>query len=475
MTTRPRLAAAARRGASGLALAALAGLALPAPALGHEIVGRLDSPLPLAVYLAGAAMAVALSFAFVLLRDVKAPAPVKPRIVRAPGWLVGGIRAIGLIGWLWILVQTIVGGTSTASVATLFLWVYGWVGVAIVSAFVGPVWRWLDPFSTLYDIGAVAARRLGIAGWAPATYPAWLDAWPAAVGMVFFVGLELVYRGNEVGAVLIAYTALTLLGMANFGRDAWRSRAETFTVWFGLLNRMAPFAPAPGDDPRLLVRRPFGTGLISGDWSTARLVIVTIGVASILFDGLSQTQIWFDVFGFPALPIATLELLAFLGIVIGVAVLVARVVGLGAVGAGLLPIAIGYLVAHYLTYLLGDGQLIVVALSDPLQLGWDLLGTSFYEPNLGWVPPVAIWTLMLVGVIGGHMVGAWSGHVVASESTAGEARRAARLRQIPLAFLMVGLTATTLWSLGQAIVKETPPAAASPSTAFTASQTAADG
>ncbi len=469
MTARPRVRAAARRGAAWLALSALTALALPSPALGHELVGRLDSPLPLAVYLAGAAMAVALSFAFVLLRDVKAPAPVKPRIVRAPGWLVVGVRAIGLIAWLWIVVQTIVGGTSTASVATLFLWVYGWVGVAIVSAFVGPVWRWLDPFSTLYDIGAAVARRLGIGGWAPATYPAWLDVWPAAAGMVFFVGLELVYRGNDVGAVLIAYTALTLLGMANFGRDVWRSRAETFTVWFGLLNRMAPFAPAPGDDPQLLVRRPFGAGLISGDWSTARVVIVAIGVASILFDGLSQTQIWFDIFGFPALPIATLQLLVFLGIVIGVAVLVARAVALGAVGAGLLPIAIGYLVAHYLTYLLGDGQLLVVALSDPLQLGWDLLGTAFYEPNLSWIPPVAIWTLMLLGVVGGHMVGAWSGHVVASQSTAGEERRAARVRQIPLAFLMVGLTATTLWSLGQAIVKETPPAASAPSAASASS------
>ena len=450
-----------------LAVAA-AVLALPSPVLGHQLVGRLDSPLPLVVYLAGAAMAVALSFAFVLLRDVKPPAPREPRIVRAPGWLVNGLRAIGLVAWLWIVVQTIVGGTSTASVATLFLWVYGWVGVAMLSAFVGPVWRWLDPFSTIYDIGAAVARRLGIAGWAPATYPAWLDAWPAAVGMVFFVGLELVYQGNAVGLVLIAYTALTLLGMANFGRDVWRSNAETFTVWFGLLNRMAPFAPAPGDDPRLLIRRPFGAGLISGDWSTARLVIVTIGVASILFDGLSQTQIWFDIFGFPALPIATLQLLVFLGIVIGIAVVVSRVVGIAAVGAGLLPIAIGYLVAHYLTYLLGDGQLIVVALSDPLQLGWDLLGTAFYEPDLQWIPPVAIWTVMLLGVVGGHMLGAWSGHVVASESTAGDERRAARMRQIPLAFLMVGLTATTLWSLGQAIVKESPPAAGVPTAAQSA-------
>ncbi len=458
MSSRLHLAMPSRRVVTSLAAAA-AVLALPSPVLGHQLVGRLDSPLPLVVYLAGAAMAVGLSFAFVLLRDVRAPAPAEPRIVRAPAWLVGGFRAIGLIAWLWIVVQTIVGGSSTASVATLFLWVYGWVGVAVLSAFVGPVWQWLDPFSTLFDIGAAVARRLGMAAWAPATYPARLDAWPAAAGMVFFVGLELVYRGNAVGVVLIAYTALTLLGMANFGRDAWRSQAETFTVWFGLLNRMAPFAAAPGDDPGLLVRRPFGAGLVRGDWSTARVVIVAIGVASILFDGLSQTQIWFDVFGFPALPIATLELLAFLGIVIGVALLVARAVGLAAVGAGLLPIAIGYLVAHYLTYLLGDGQLIVVALSDPFQLGWDLLGTAFYEPNLTWIPPVAIWTVMLLGVVGGHMVGAWSGHVVASSATAVEARRAARMRQIPLAFLMVGLTATTLWSLGQAIVKESPPAA----------------
>ncbi|HET9852981.1 MAG TPA: hypothetical protein VFP56_10800 [Candidatus Limnocylindrales bacterium] len=445
-------------------------LALPAPALGHQLVGRLESPLPLAVYLAGAAMAVALSFAFVLLRDVRAPEERgEPRLVRAPGWLVNGLRAIGLIGWLWIVVQTIVGGSSAASVAPLFLWVYGWVGVAIVSAFVGPIWRWVDPFSTIFDIGAAVAGRLGIAGWEPASYPERLGAWPAAAGMVFFVGLELVFHGADLGMVLIAYTALTLLGMANFGRDVWRSQAETFGVWFGLLNRMASFAPAPvvGDDPRLLVRRSFGAGLVTGDWTTPKLVIVAIGVASILFDGLSQTQAWFDVFGFPALPIATFELLVFLGLVVGIALLVARYVGLAAVGAGLLPIAMGYLLAHYLTYLLGDGQLIVVALSDPLQLGWDLLGTAFYEANYSWMPPLAVWTVMLVGVVGGHMVGAWSGHVVASRGGGGDERRAARLRQIPLAFLMVGLTATTLWSLGQAIVQEQPPAAVAPAAAAT--------
>ena len=40
------------------------------------------------------------------------------------------------------------------------------------------------------------------------------------------------------------------------------------------------------------------------------------------------------------------------------------------------------------------------------------------------------------------------------------ARVNVRLRQLPLAVLMVGLTATTLWSLGQAIVQEPEAAAA---------------
>lgn len=435
-------------------------LGAPATALGHSLTGRLESPLPLAVYLAGAAMAVALSFAFVILRDVRAPADPPARTLPVPRPIVVGLRAVGLLGWLWIVAQMLVGGSSDADVATLFLWVYGWVGLAMLSAFVGPVWTWVDPFATLFDLGAAVLRRLGIEGWAPVPYPARLGAWPAVAGLAFVAWLELVYRGGGLGLVLVGYTALTLLAMANFGRDAWREQGETFSVWFGTLNLLAPLgAPARAED-RVVYRRPFASGLLGPGWTTAHVVLVAIGVASILFDGLSQTQIWFDVFGLPSLPVATLELLAFLGLVVGFALAVGRLVGFGAVGAGLVPIAVGYLVAHYLTYLLGDGQRIVVAISDPFQLGWDLFGTAFYQPGTDWIPPALLWTVMLAAVVGGHVLGAWTGHIVAVRDA--PSRSAIRLRQLPLAILMVGLTATTLWSLGQQIVKEptgTPPAA----------------
>ena len=365
-----------------------------------------------------------------------------------------------LLGWVWIVAQAIVGGSSDADVSTLFLWVYGWVGVAMISAFVGPVWTWLDPFTTLFDLGATVLRRLGVAGWAPVPYPTRLGAWPAVGGLAFVAWLELVYRGGGLGLILVAYTALTLLAMANFGRDAWREQGETFSAWFGTLNLLAPLgAPTQAED-RVVFRRPFASGLLGPGWTTAHVVLVAIGVASILYDGLSQTQFWFDLFGLPSLPAATFELLAFLGLIVGLALAVARLVGLAAVGAGLVPIAVGYLVAHYLTYLLGDGQRIVVAVSDPLQLGWDLFGTAFYEPSTAWIPPALLWTVTLAAVVGGHILGAWSGHVVAVRDA--PARGSVRLRQLPLAALMVGLTATMLWSLGQTIVKEptvTPPAA----------------
>lgn len=433
-------------------LAIVALLAVPAPVAAHNLVGRLDSPLPLGVYLAGAAMAVALSFAFVILRDVRAPADPPVRTVTVPRALVLGLRAVGLTGWFWIVAQAIVGGSSDADVASLFLWVYGWVGLAFVSAFVGPVWTWLDPFATLFDLGTAALSRLGVEDWAPAPYPARLGAWPAVAGLAAVAWLELVHRGGGLGLLLVAYTALTLLAMANFGRDAWRERGETFSAWFGTLNRLAPFGSPGGSDGRTIERRAFASGLLAPGWTRAHVALVAIGTASILYDGLSQTQIWFDLFGLPSLPIATLLLLGFLGPVVGLALAVGRLVGLAAVGAGLVPIAIGYLVAHYLTYLLGDGQRIVVALSDPLQLGWDLFGTAFYEPATDWIPPALLWTVMLAAVVGGHILGAWSGHVVAVRDAPSRVR--IRFRQVPLAALMIGLTATTLWSLGQAVVKE---------------------
>jgi hypothetical protein len=463
------LARLARPAAAAATSAAL--LLGPATAAGHSLDLTYQSRLPLVVYLIGAGLAVALSFAFLLLTDVRAePPPVTGPGRLPPAWIRIGLRAIGLIGWTWIIIQGILGGTSAGDVSTLFLWVYGWVGLAALSAFVGPVWYWLNPFTTLFDVGAAVLRAVGVRAWEPAAYPARLGRWPAVVGLCLFVWLELVGDGggpSSLYVVLVGYTAFTLAMMAQFGRDSWRRDGETFSAWFGLLNRLAPFVLV--EDTGRLRRRPFGSGLLEPGWRAADVVLIAIGTGSILYDGLSQTQPWFAVFGAPAPPLETIQLAGFLGIIVVAALAVAQLVGTPATGAGLLPIAVGYLVAHYFTYLFLDGQRIVVALTDPLQLGWDLggLGWAFFEPNPGFLPPGFVWTVQLAAVVGGHMIGAWGGHVVAAREAEMHSR-SHRRREVPLAMIMVALTTVTLWSLGQGLVVEQPASNAAASSVIAA-------
>jgi hypothetical protein len=467
-------------------VALAAALVAPVTVAAHQITGRFASPLPLGAYLAGAALAVGASFAVVFVRG-GAPASTTPvadadRVLRVPAFVRRLLIAGGLVGWAWIVVQAaILGANTEGDVASLLLWVYGWVGLALVAAFVGPAWAWLDPFGSLHRIGATLLDRLGIAGIAPATYPQRLGRWPAAFGLAVFVWLELVVPaargGQALGLVLVGYTVLTLVAMAQFGRDTWQRNGEVFSVWFAAIGRLAPLAlvvdtvdrDADVSEARpVRVRaRTFASGLLEPGGDTAMLVLASLATAGILFDGLSQTQVFFDVFGVPSFIAKTLLLLAWMGLITGLALLVGRVVGIRALVAGLVPIAVGYLVAHYLTYLLFDGQRIVLAVSDPFGFGWNLLGMGQFEPATGWLPGGVAWGIQLLAVVGGHVVGAWAGHAVAlrsaaerhATSTGGEAR-SVRLRQVPLALLMVGLTTITLWSLGQAIVQEAPPTAA---------------
>ena len=179
----------------------------------------MDAPLPLEAYLVGAAIAVGLSFAFVAISDGR-------RRSRAAPWAAAhaaplarlGLRAVGLAAWTWVVLQAIAGGDSDAEVASLILWVFGWVGLALVSALLGPAWSWLDPFSTLHDLGSWLGRRLGLrapsaprapagasgmaaARWRPGRPSA---SWSASSGSSWW---RRVGGGRPLGLVLIGYSA----------------------------------------------------------------------------------------------------------------------------------------------------------------------------------------------------------------------------------------------------------------------------
>ena len=432
-----------------------------APASAHTLDGDVDAPLPFAAYLAGAAIAVALSFVFAALGDDRPapePEPGRVRTVWRPvRWT---LRLVGLLGWAWVLAQAIAGGTSDAAVANTILWVYGWIGLAIVSALLGPVWAWLDPFTTLYDLIARIMRPTGLhlPGRAPWNHRT--QAWPAVIFIGFFVWLELSARIEDargLGVVLGAYTLITLLGMAWYGKHRWRTHGEVFSVWLGLLGRLAPYGLLGRRRDGQVQRRPVGFALTHEPWSASLLTVIALAVGSVIWDGVSQTQPFYDVFGDVHPVMDTVMLLGFLLLMAVLVVGVGRRVGYAPMGAGLVPVAVGYIVAHYLTYLLVEGQRILIAVSDPFQQGWDLLGTARWEPNDEFISASVVWTVQVIAVVLGHVAGAWLGH-----SAVRERRRAGEpTSQWPLAVLMIAMTVLALWSLGQNLVfvSETVPAA----------------
>ncbi len=141
---------------SGLALAAVV-LAAPAPAFAHAFAERYDLPLPLGFYLAGAGLAVALSFlgSFVLMRPDWRPRlhvdiPVPPALARLASGLT---RAAALVLLAAVIGIGAVGPESpTQNFATVFVWVIWWVGFALFTALVVDLWSTGSPFRTIVDV-----------------------------------------------------------------------------------------------------------------------------------------------------------------------------------------------------------------------------------------------------------------------------------------------------------------------------------
>ena len=117
----------------------------------------------------------------------------------------------------------------------------------------------------------------------------------------------------------------------------------------------------------------------------------------------------------------------------------------------LIPIALAYHVAHYLTLLLIQGQTILPLMSDPFGWGWDLFGTADY----GIYPLVTTrfeWFLSIAAIVLGHVIAVYLAHVAALRRFATHA--GAMRSQYPMLMLMLTYTATSLWIVAQPIVAE---------------------
>ena len=481
-------------------------LAVPGPAQAHAIGQVFTLPVPLALYLAGAALAVAASFAVAVV--VVRPARSRPSY---PTWPVPTglarsasivLQVLGVVWWLGTILLGYLADSTSPLPAVLF-WIGIWTGLPITAVLLGNPWPSLSPFRTIFGGLERLVRLAGLDRLdAGLSYPRGLGGWPAVAFLFLALWAELVLPESEtpitVANLMLGYTIVTMVGMMLFGRVAWLRQAELFEVLLGWFGRIGPIgrrvvAPSAcqdcGEDcdpercvdcPECAVAaqpgerraelRPWFVGLTEvqdGQWSDAGFILLAL--AGVTYDGLQETAFWgslmqpifvavWEVFGalntvliIQTFGLATVWVLFLAAFTLATALTralhdplrrpppMSRMIAVYA--ATLLPIAAGYLIAHYLTLLIQGVVWLPELLADPLLT---------VAPPLDWIPVSVVWYLSVGAIVVGHIVAVVLAHRIALRDSPSRPV----LAGLPLVVLMIAYTVMSLWIIAAPITLE---------------------
>jgi len=414
----------------------MAALLFPVGALAHGIVGRANLPIPVWLFSWAAAVVLVVSFVALstLWRSPQLQEQHRSRVARLPGALQWPAGAFGVGVFALVLYSGFAGAqVANANFSVIFIYVIFWVGLPVASVLLGDVFRPLNPWRAcarvLWWIGArLAPRRLAKP---PLRYPQWLGCWPAIAGLVGFAWLELIYVNREVPATLAAlslgYFLAMLAGMLLFGVEDWSEQGDAFGVYFNLLSRLSVLVR--DEQGWLCVRRPL-SGLPGLPLRAGTVALICTSIGTTTFDGFSNGGIWRNnepnlqsLFADIGLhPTPAYELTASLGLVLCIG-LIALIYRLGILGVHsvserydtgeltrafahtLVPIAFAYVLAHYFSLLLWQGQALGYLISDPLGNGANIFGTSGAQIDYNVISYAAIWYVQVAALVGGHVGG----------------------------------------------------------------------
>jgi hypothetical protein len=455
-----------------------AALALPASASAHGLVGKQDLPIPKYLFAWGASAVLVISFVgLAVLWPKPRLEEVRERLVlRLPVALeiLSGLIGVAIFA---IVVYAGLAGvqTSTANLTPTVVYVLFWVGLPVLSVLFGDVFRAFNPWLAIGRGTGWLVKRLG-AGADPLPYPQRLGRWPAAIGILAFAWVELAYTNkadpSTLSIMILAYAAAQIVGMSVYGTEAWSRYGDAFGVYFGLFAMLSPLHWVRGE---LRLRPPLaGAPKLDRVPGTVPLLCTMIGTTS--FDGFSQGPLWtgtnglgiqlqhrFLDLGFNAE--VALEIAFTIGL-IGVVLVISGLYRLGVTGMrsvgenhsatelgrrfvhSLIPIALAYVIAHYCSLLLYQGQAIGYLISDPLGHGSDIFGTADKTIDYGVISANGVWYVQVVALVLGHACGLTLAHDRAL-STYRSARAGTR-SQYWMLVVMIGFTSLGLWLLSAA-------------------------
>jgi hypothetical protein len=431
----------------------------------HGIGGVKDLPIPIWLFYYGAGAVLVLSFAALgmLWRRPVLDEDTGRRLFRLP--LLPLRIVLGVVGFATfalVFAAALIGERSAGTnIAPTFIWVVFWLGLVPVSVLIGNVWAWLNPWRAAADAVDWLWRQAGLEWEPPFRYPERLGRWPAVALLFAFAALELAYRDPSdprmLALAIAIYSWITWVGTAAFGREAWFANGEAFRVYFGLLARLSPFSLRDGV---VYVHRPLERVARPAE-RPGTIAFVAVMLGSVAFDGFSRTSTWQNrlfriesdvgafLFNLLGLFVAVL---AVAGAFVAAIELARRIGGSrprleSAFIGSLIPIALAYVVAHYFSLFVLQGQLAIPLASDPFGFGWDALGTIDYRVNVRPVTTNQIWYAQAGALVTGHVLGLMIAHDRAL-ATFGTTRVALRTQYALLA-LMVVYTVSGLWVLSR--------------------------
>lgn len=452
----------------------------------HALATRQDLPIPEWLFVWAASIVLIVSF-FALSVAWRNPRfedeswhPLRrgfSRILLSP--ITQGLCGLFGVFLLGVAVYAGLRGTEAPdrNFALTFIFVTVWLGFPLLSVFLGDVFRAFNPWRAVGR--AVGGTFVKLAGERPVhlAYPEALGRWPAAIGVVAVVWLEIVYGvsgGNAVGLsphtagiAALFYTAYTLAMMALFGTEKWCARGEVFSVYFGMFSQLGIFEARDGELGR---RRPFAA---AGHWATVpgSLAVVIASIGTTAYDGAAEGALeeprrsLLDFLGDAGLDLTwalrltdTVALLVCIAAVAAIYLIGVR--GMRSVGGApaldklrsgfahtLIPIAFAYLFAHYFSLFVFQEQAqFTYLLSDPLGTGTsDLFGTASSGINFRAITANGIWYAQVAALVIGHVLGLTLAHDRAVAYW-GDYRQAARSQYWMLA-VMVFFTCLGLFLL----------------------------
>lgn len=423
-------------------------LAFPKPLYAHAFGSLYNLPVPFWMYLYGGAAAIVVSFLIVgyFLSGHQNISYPNFKLFKLPSLAIKllKIMSVSLFGFT-ILSGLIGADNSYTNFNMTFFWIIFLLGLTYLTAVIGNIYFFINPWKILVQ-SVESILHKPLKGFLD--HPRYLGYYPALIFYFLFIWIELNAQTSPftLSIILIQYTFINIFGCAIFGKEYWFKYCEFFSVFFGLISKMAPIELKSN---QLYLRLPFVGILKEKAEHFSLLLFILFMLSSTAFDGFSETIPWISFTSdYPQLLASTIGLILSPFLFLVIYWLMVRKYALQ-FAFTLLPIALVYNVAHYYTLILSEGQRIIGLISDPFSFGWNLFGTANFYPDLTIIDANFTWHFQVFLILLGHIAAVYLSHALALKYFPSE--KEAIGSQLPMLLVMVSFTMIGLWILSQPI------------------------